>query len=349
MKTSFILVTVGAFIVALPVYAQELQSIQTTEVEAQQGRALLDSDSNETDSVTDPGQTQESADVFLNFDGIEGEAKDDDGDPDQPIIIGTVPNEDTEPEAQHNQTDLEFINVRDKALPSEVGGESEDIGSSNQTPGDDDAESSTLNPDKVEGVVGQDALDDDDDNLGVGDGTSRASKKPKEIVVVGSKIREAMAGGVEVRGWDPVSKEVIFKRADIVTEEDLTDYATALLVSSKDVSSISVRDDVVGLTFDQSVKLFGLFRVAMEQKVDVSADPDEEGRVKVRFPWWSFLAKKDISADEIKAAVADELERDNILDVDAVEAGQEIRRIQTLSNTMKILHDTAMAIIRKIG
>ena len=316
MKTSLTLVVAGVFVVTFPVYlyAQELQSVQTTQVEAQQGRVLLDSDSNETDSLTDPGQTQEGADVFIKLDDIKGESGDD-GDPDQPIIIGNIPNEDEDAEsgAQHNQTDLEFIRERDSALPGWGADADADISSSEQD--------------------------------------SSAAKKPKEIVVVGSKVRDAAAKGVEVRGWDPISKEVILKTEDIITEADLTDYATALLVSTEDVSSISVHGDVVGLTFDQSVKLFGLFPVAMTHQIDVSTDPDEVGRVKVRFPWWSFLTKIDISSDEIKDAVEEELDRDIAAkeDVDVVGTAQETRQFQMLSNTMKVLHDTAMAIIRKIG
>ena len=146
-------------------------------------------------------------------------------------------------------------------------------------------------------------------------------------------------------------KRLFLRTKDIETEEDLTDYAGALLVSSDEVSSISVSDDVVSLTYDQPVKLFGLFSVAMKHRVDVASDPDKVGRVKVRFPWWSFLAKKDISADEIKTAVENELELNKETE-EGVRGGldqEEVLRLQTLGGTMKTLHDTAMAIIRKIG
>lgn len=318
MRTLFIFAIAVAFSTTLQVHAHEPHGVSVAQA-AQHGRVLLDSDSNESGSIVNEEPPLEAVDQFLKIDDIKGESDDKaDGDPDRPVTTGDVSNSGSNSEAQHDQTDLEFIRERAKVLPSEVGGDGEDIGSA-QKASDDDA--------------------------------SRGAKKPKEIVVVGSKVREAQANGLEVRGWDPVSKEVVLKTEDIITEEDLTDYAEALLASGEDISSISVRDDVIGLTFDQQVKLLGLFSIRMEQHVDVSADSAEEGRVKVKFPWWAFLAKKDISADAIKVAVEDELKKDNVAeqDPDSLQTRQEVQELQTLGNTMKTLHDTAMAIIRKIG
>ena len=202
-------------------------------------------------------------------------------------------------------------------------------------------------------LTSQDRLDTDDDgdSLGTDDEETAGAKssKPKEIVVVGSKIREAIANGGEIRGWDPVKKEVILKVQDIKTEEDVADYAGALLASSEEIETISIEGSEVRMTSRQPVKLFGLFGVSMEQRVQIFGDPDFEDagvEVKVKFPWWSFLAKKTISADDIENTFDEELRKQiEVADSSIGQDQQEVRQFQMMSNIMKTSHDTMMSII----
>ena len=78
------------------------------------------------------------------------------------------------------------------------------------------------------------------------------------------------------------------------------------------------------------------------------------GRVKVKFPWWHIFVKKTISVEEIEKAWDEELESvgDDIqlANIDLQNSLQkQAQTLQMMSNVSKMLHDTAMAVIRKIG
>ncbi len=169
------------------------------------------------------------------------------------------------------------------------------------------------------------------------------AKKPEEIVVVGSKIQEAIQAGVQVRGWDPVKKEVLIRTGDVNTKEALTDYAVALLASSEEIDSVVVDDERVSIVYTQPVKLFGFLPVAMEQTVDA----DTEGRVKVSFPWWSFLAKKTTSVDEIESAIDAERKVVKVQgEIVLIQEGD--KKFQGLSGLLKVVYDVAMNPIRNV-
>jgi len=75
---------------------------------------------------------------------------------------------------------------------------------------------------------------------------------------------------------------------------------------------------------------------------------DKEGRVKVKFPFWTKFSKtnKKQLEQELKT-ISDDAQLANIDLQNNLQKQQQI--MQMLSNIMKTNHDTAMATIRKIG
>lgn len=177
-----------------------------------------------------------------------------------------------------------------------------------------------------------------------------AAKKPKEIVVVGSKVR----------GWDPVKKEEIRgvapQRTDEVhNETDLAFLATRLFIENEDVPTedISLNFEKITWAYRQEAKLLGLFPLSLRHELEVDTRADSYGRIKVRFPWWHVFVSKPVSDVEIVAlydAEVQSLGGGNIMDDPETPLLQrQAQTLQTLSNVSKALHDTAMAIIRKLG
>lgn len=267
-----------------------------------------------------PGE--ESSDAgYVKYDDIKGES------------------DDRTSDVTEDPTDPEPANAAGYIKIGDIKGESEDKDSVNP-------DGTIVNPDDEKAASGFMKIGDIK-----GESDTSAAKKPKEIVVVGSKVREAVEAGVEVRGWDPVKKEAIIGAADVETEEDLEDYLSVLLLSSNDrIDTISVGQTDVNLRFDQPVKVLGLIDIDMPQDVTVSGDEENLGRVKVKFPWWSFFASKKMTKAELIEAMAAGV------DVEKFEHREEFgqtqkqqQTLQTMSNISKMLHDTAMAVIRKIG
>lgn len=195
--------------------------------------------------------------------------------------------------------------------------------------------------DDIKGEVSE-RLDTDDDGDSVDTEDDMAQKRivqPREIHAVGEMIREEIAAGNQVRGWDPKNKEVILRVSEIQTEEDLEDYTKALLMKGDEVESMSVRGERVHMTSTQPVKLFGFIGMSMTQEVIVDSASDGEDRVEVDFPWWSFLAKKTVSSSDIETTLEEGL---------AAETQVEGEGFSMVSSIMKSSHDTMMNIIRNM-
>jgi len=145
------------------------------------------------------------------------------------------------------------------------------------------------------------------------------AKKLREIVVVGSKIREA--------------KPVIVipeEDAGINPDDWIVSRAAQIALEDENVVEVSFRETDFTFVYRKHAKLFGFLPI----RYNYEAHVDDEGRVKVRFPWW--LAISSDNADETTIAVEE------------AAAGQQ-QSMQMMSNIAKAFHDTGMAIIRKIG
>jgi len=196
--------------------------------------------------------------------------------------------------------------------------------------------------------------DDESGTIRFGDGERgarepEASKgEPKEIVVVGSKVRdEVQASGVEVRGWDPTTKKVTITPDDIETQENFVDFIGAVTLSDENIESVSFNFKKIVMEYDQPAKLFGFINIDM----GATAEVDEAGKVKVKFPWYRFLTRNN--ATEVKTNIqnsvgenGDQTPAQNQTDLDLLR--ERARTFQTISNVMRVAHDTAMASIRNL-
>jgi hypothetical protein len=367
---------------ALLVSAQELQSVQTTQVAPQQGRVLLDSDSNEAevDPVqseeveSDPGQSiitgeeettvaqPEWTDLNDSDPGVSIDVDANNNRGTDIVDIGVVAPQnsvdedndefgddgsrrldddddgDSVPTTQYNETDLEFIKERADARSES----DEKSGTTDMNIGLGELQENRAAYLKLKGIDGE-TQETRAAYVKLGDikgestdsGTSEA-KKPKEIVVVGSKVREAVEAGAVVRGWDPEKKEARIGAADVQLEEDLVDFAAGILAGDNNITDIGATGKSVSMKYKVPAKLFGIFNSSLEQETTVTFGDGVSGRVKVKFPWTRFFYRVDenVDVENIQSRLQPEIDDEVLVDSEATETtpAQQAKLIEVIHN-----------------
>jgi hypothetical protein len=318
----------------------------------QQGRVMLDSDSNEvggdgenigTPSTEQTGYVDPKTGLIIENIG-------DTGDPDQPIITGSVPNDTTE----MNKADL--TEVQASPPQANTGIEHDDIGITSDnnkgtegtSPADNQVAPSQIKvlilaPSAKDNSSTHDpgitileslaALGIDDDDFGfvsngevyvrsgylkIGDIKGESSdaagiggdgdiiltggysgKKPKEIVVVGSKTTDKSSPKLLEAVCDGVQATCVPQ--DAVTPERLTDYAQRTVNTYDSIKEIRLDDSKVEMQAFLPFKLFGFIPMRLKQTMSVSVTSDSFGRVKVKFPWYHSLGRKTVRPHDLMA------------------------------------------------
>jgi hypothetical protein len=122
---------------------------------------------------------------------------------------------------------------------------------------------------------------------------------------------EIMIMGATVRGWDEAQKAAIRSQVksavNVSTRADLEVFAQAIALQNEAISEIEVEADEVAVSRVRTGKLFGFIPVEAQERIAVSTELDSLGRVKIKLPWWRFLAKLD-EASAAQAGIEQALE-----------------------------------------
>jgi len=156
---------------------------------------------------------------------------------------------------------------------------------------------------------------------------------------------------VEVRGWDPTQKQeflaTVKTHAHVRSEQDLENFAKGVLLGNENMEEISLNFEKITLKHRSSGRLFGFIPISFTQRVELDAEGDDAGRVKVKMPWFSFLMKTDVSAEaleeEAQASVSE-----NLGDNDNWDFGIQAEIIASISNILKTRHEAAMNAVRNM-
>jgi type VI protein secretion system component Hcp len=351
---------VAVLLLASPVYAQTQMQVNT-EATSNTGSVRVEADlrvkeqSGTSDSSTDASMQAEDSSKPATT-GIEHEdigIKADDGvvkelDKSSPKLMEANANagttDGTKAVMQNNQSDIEFLGER--------------AGGVQMNKADLIAELETKAAIFIKlGDIKGESKDESSETGGNGDviivggNTSTSGSKPKEIVVVGSKVREAFSEqGIEkvtVRGWDPEKKEEV--QGSALNESDLGLLVAVQTVGDENIEEVTLNFAKIKVEYSSEGKLFGF--IPISYLIDVTAERSEEiegseyGRVKVRFPWYRAFMSTGLSRSDIEAEIKQEIE----VSKTESELAAQARVFITISNILKVHHDTAMAIIRKIG
>lgn len=203
---------------------------------------------------------------------------------------------------------------------------------------DQDREKSAM---KLEGEVmtshsssgSSDALDDDSDDDSIDDSMDDDSDDDSFNENRGEdsmKVRTTLSTGLNfeaTRRERSDDGEVMVKtRSEVRNADDLKVYAETIVQEDNNVEEVEADDEEVVVTTNHKARLFGFIPVNARAETHVSfVENDEskiEGRVKVKFPWWRFLAKvenhPEASTEEITTRVENTLNTKTELSAEAV-------------------------------
>lgn len=137
----------------------------------------------------------------------------------------------------------------------------------------------------------------------------------------------------------PVQREAILRR-NVRTVDQLQLFARALAESDENVRQITMNDTAITISYRSKAKLFGFIPLHFLQKITVDSN-----RVSVDTPWWTFFAKD--STEEVVLALEDELTSEEVEVPDLQHMLQKQQQtLQYVTNTVHMIHHTAMSIIR---
>ena len=176
-----------------------------------------------------------------------------------------------------------------------------------------------------------------------GDGSSDAYGKPKEIVVVGSKVRALSEEQIaELKNLAPKTA------AEVKTEADLALFAAMHAAEDRPTESVSFNYGKIIVKYQADGKLFWVLPHTFTEEVTLDTDANGKARVKVKLPWYSFLLATDVSASELEtdAEAADDGHKEwiEILSIGGgasleAQAAAHAAAFTSLSNVLKAQYD----------
>ncbi|MBU1202862.1 hypothetical protein KKH39_02365 [Patescibacteria group bacterium] len=108
-----------------------------------------------------------------------------------------------------------------------------------------------------------------------------------------------------VRAWDQETKEAVRSRlASRDAKNDTADIGLFVALQALDneaITDINIEDDTTVVSYTTKLSVFGFIPVEIKAEARVAKD----GEVKVKYPWWHFLARK--SSDDTYRNIATEI------------------------------------------
>lgn len=256
-----------------------------------------------------------------------------DGDPDDPIVVGQVPNENTgvEPDEIDARASDDDENAMTGIEPDEIDFRDEDD--------DDDARKGNVETEwKVE--EGESMMEEDEETVDVrvwlfdegqqtrsgylkigdikGESQGKSDKgkiepvwKIEEGIMVDS--RERLIGITEHDRSETFrfgeDCDGVCRAEDATTFERLQEYVARTANSSEAIKEIQVSDEAIEMQGVLPFQLFGFIPLRIRATIEANMNPDAFGRVQVKLPWYRVFgrlaAQPDRLEEELETAIAE--------------------------------------------
>jgi hypothetical protein len=330
--------------------------INTTEEDSKEGEGT------ELDDIGAPAPKPETTAGIMKFDGVDGESKDSDVQPDPIGVTDTAFTPEREMKESGEKGGTEDMNIgigelqegnaqdaKHKEWIEVLSNSSSDDAAMNKAElidaiasnSDGGLRSVYMKIGDIKGESINEALDEDSDGDTILDSEAKeptaSKKKPREIVVVGSKVRTqdvlqvinfAEGEGESARVdsffdiWVEIADEESARTADSffdifvdageergqpdsffdifvdVTEEDLHLQAISFVQRDDSVKEIELKEKTVKVQYEERYKLFGL--IPMKATRTIVVNPEAEDKVNTALPWWHFLSVKSVDPEEFE-------------------------------------------------
>jgi hypothetical protein len=133
----------------------------------------------------------------------------------------------------------------------------------------------------------------------------------------------------------------------VQSEQDLENFAKGVLLENENVEEFSLNYEKIEVKYRSSGRLFGFIPISFTQRVELDAEEEDTGRVKVKMPWFAFLLKADVSAEDIEEEVQASISG-NLGNNENWDFGAQAEIIASISNILKTKHESAMNAIRNL-
>jgi len=177
-------------------------------------------------------------------------------------------------------------------------------------------------------------------------GVKPAQAAPKPVPAEGSVV-SSMSGGISVAASDidglTAEEKAAFlakvkAHAQVKSEQDLENFAKGILLRDEKVKDIAYSDDEISVDYRGKGKLLGVLPVSYTHRVTVDTDAPAMERVKVHFPWYSFLMKKGLSGADLDTAVAANLSADLTAESMGTRVSAYAKAFVSIADALKAQH-----------
>lgn len=145
----------------------------------------------------------------------------------------------------------------------------------------------------------------------------------------------------EMHGWDDQQKEeflaTVKAEAQVKSGQDLENFAKGVLLKDENVASIDVNEGETHVEYNMPAKMFGMFDASLNAQISA----DATGKVKVKYPWYSFLFKKAVSSSDLETKVNASLP--NATSTAQVGFKHRAQILLMISNALKLSHEASIS------
>jgi len=178
------------------------------------------------------------------------------------------------------------------------------------------------------------------------------AKKPKEIVIVGSKVRDVNVPQLVFPSETAGHKFDVFFDVELVSSDDDVElHAVSVAQSDENIKEITLTENSVLLKYKTKIHLLGFLPLIISHRIEVNLeDGDEYGRVKVQLPWWHVFGRKIVKPADLQLSIEESLSTVDWASETISLSFQKIQAqtLQIISNVSKQTHDTAMNSVRNL-
>ena len=135
--------------------------------------------------------------------------------------------------------------------------------------------------------------------------------------------------------------------AELRSGQDLENFATGVLLRDENIEELQIADEGLAMGYRMPGKFLGVFGASFRIRAEIKSD----GEIKVRFPWYGFLYKKRVGADEIKTNMETHLQKEGGSNsvthkLPGKSASQTGELISVMQESLRGAHDKSHRLLR---
>lgn len=184
-------------------------------------------------------------------------------------------------------------------------------------------------------VKGADGIEDD----------APSGEVAEDAHVIAEVSEGISVSALEIRGWDPAKKAEVLGSAlvsaQVQSDADLSNFVATMVINDENIDSVEIEKGEVEVAYNFPAKFLGIFKTNIHANVTVAADAKTADRVKVKFPWLSFLFTMDSTVKTVALTEAiDSQLAGQVRAETATDASVAAEVLEKVGAALRAKHDT---------